>query len=129
MSSQSSFAVLDAVAEHGVAKVGIPDISRRAGVRDSSIYRRWGTRENLVLDVMLTARERTLPLPDTGTLHGDLTAFEVAANLASRPCARACSASAQVLGRRNSRTLPLILAIQGSVVMASAPDGPTRRPQ
>ncbi|WP_433526829.1 TetR/AcrR family transcriptional regulator [Nocardia pseudovaccinii] len=71
-------AVLDAVAEHGVAKVGIPDISRRAGVRDSSIYRRWGTRENLVLDVMLTASERTLPLPDTGTLHGDLTAFATA---------------------------------------------------
>ncbi|MFF2551199.1 TetR/AcrR family transcriptional regulator [Nocardia sp. NPDC058058] len=68
-------AVLAAVAEHGVDKVGIPDISRRAGVRDSSIYRRWGTRENLILDVMLTTSERTLPLPDTGELRGDLTAF------------------------------------------------------
>ncbi|MEV6657289.1 TetR/AcrR family transcriptional regulator [Nocardia fluminea] len=68
-------AVLEAVEEHGVDKVGIPDISRRAGVRDSSIYRRWGTRENLVLDVMLSASERTLPLPDTGSLRGDLTIF------------------------------------------------------
>jgi AcrR family transcriptional regulator len=67
-------AVLDAVAEHGVDKVGIPEISRRAGVRDSSIYRRWGTRENLILDVLLAASERTLPVPDTGTLYGDLTA-------------------------------------------------------
>jgi AcrR family transcriptional regulator len=71
-------AVLDVVAEHGVDKVGIPDVSRRAGVRDSSIYRRWGTRENLILDVMLAASERTLPLPDTGTLHGDLTALAIA---------------------------------------------------
>lgn len=71
-------AVLDAIAEHGVDKVGIPDISRRAGVRDSSIYRRWGTRENLILDTMLTVSERTLPLPDTGTLHGDLTRFATA---------------------------------------------------
>lgn len=39
-------AVLEAVTEQGVENVGIPDISRRAGVRDSSIYRRWGTREN-----------------------------------------------------------------------------------
>jgi AcrR family transcriptional regulator len=70
-------AVLDAVAEHGVEKVGIPDISRRARVRDSSIYRRWGTRENLILDVMLAASEHTLPMPDTGTLRGDLTAFAV----------------------------------------------------
>jgi AcrR family transcriptional regulator len=71
-------AVLDVVAEHGVDQVGIPEISRRAGVRDSSIYRRWGTRENLILDALLAASERTLPVPDTGTLHGDLTAFGTA---------------------------------------------------
>ncbi|WP_254902509.1 TetR/AcrR family transcriptional regulator [Mycobacterium simiae] len=68
-------AVLDVVTEHGVEKVGIPEISRRAGVRDSSIYRRWGSRENLILDALLAASELTLPVPDTGTLHGDLTAF------------------------------------------------------
>lgn len=71
-------AVLEAVEEHGVDKVGIPDISRRARVRDSSIYRRWGTRENLVLDVMLSVSERTLPLPDTGSLRADLTLFATA---------------------------------------------------
>jgi AcrR family transcriptional regulator len=71
-------AVLDVVAEQGVDKVGIPEISRRAGVRDSSIYRRWGTRENLILDALLAASERTLPVPDTGTLHGDLTALAIA---------------------------------------------------
>jgi AcrR family transcriptional regulator len=71
-------AVLDAVAEHGVEKVSIPEVSRRAGVRDSSIYRRWGTRENLILDALLTISQRALPLPDTGTLHGDLTAFATA---------------------------------------------------
>lgn len=71
-------AVLDVVAEQGVGKVGIPEISRRAGVRDSSIYRRWGTRENLILDALLAASERTLPVPDTGTLHGDLTALATA---------------------------------------------------
>ncbi|MFI2477536.1 TetR/AcrR family transcriptional regulator [Nocardia xishanensis] len=71
-------AVLDIVAEHGVDKVGIPEVSRRAGVRDSSIYRRWGTRENLILDALLAASERALPLPDTGTLRGDLTAFGAA---------------------------------------------------
>jgi AcrR family transcriptional regulator len=71
-------AVLDVVAEQGVDKVGIPEVSRRSGVRDSSIYRRWGTRENLILDVLLAASERTLPVPNTGTLHGDLTTFATA---------------------------------------------------
>lgn len=68
-------AVLDAVIEGGVDKVGIPDIARRAGVRDSTVYRRWTTRENLVLDAMLAASEHTLPRPDTGSLRGDLTAL------------------------------------------------------
>jgi AcrR family transcriptional regulator len=68
-------AVLDVVVEGGIDKVGIPEISRRAGVRDSSIYRRWGTRENLILDALLAVSEATLPVPDTGTLYGDLTAF------------------------------------------------------
>ncbi|MFI8975107.1 TetR/AcrR family transcriptional regulator C-terminal ligand-binding domain-containing protein [Nocardia asteroides] len=68
-------AVLDAIVEHGVDSVGIPDISRRAGIRDSSIYRRWGSRENLLLEVLLEYSSRTLPLPDTGTFRGDLAAF------------------------------------------------------
>ncbi|MGW4245843.1 TetR/AcrR family transcriptional regulator [Nocardia sp. NPDC004722] len=68
-------AVLDAIAEHGVDRVGIPDIARRAEVRDSSIYRRWGTRENLILDALLANSERLMPIPDTGTVHGDLTAL------------------------------------------------------
>ena len=71
-------AVIDAVSEHGADKVSIPDVSRRAGVRDSSIYRRWGTRENLVLDALLATSARELPIPDTGSLHTDLTAFGTA---------------------------------------------------
>ncbi|QKT09204.1 TetR/AcrR family transcriptional regulator C-terminal ligand-binding domain-containing protein [Gordonia sp. X0973] len=68
-------AVLETVIELGVAKVGIPEVSRRAGVRDSSIYRRWGTRENLLVDALLAASEHSLRVPDTGSLHGDLSAF------------------------------------------------------
>lgn len=71
-------AVLDLVAERDVDVVGIPEISRRSGVRDSSIYRRWGTRENLIVDALLAASEGTVPVPNTGTLHGDLAAFATA---------------------------------------------------
>ncbi|WP_280442515.1 TetR/AcrR family transcriptional regulator [Nocardia brasiliensis] len=70
-------AVLEALIEHGVERVGIPDVARRAAVRDSSIYRRWGTRENLIVEALLAYSEETLPPPDTGTLHGDLTAFAI----------------------------------------------------
>ncbi|MFJ4773835.1 TetR/AcrR family transcriptional regulator [Streptomyces uncialis] len=72
-------AVLDAtrqaMAEHGPDAVSVPEIARRAGVHETSVYRRWGTREHLVIDALLDYSEEQLPLPDTGTLRGDLIAF------------------------------------------------------
>ena len=55
--------------------VSVPEIAAEAGVHTTSIYRRWGTRENLIIDALLVMGEQQLPIPDTGTLHGDLTAF------------------------------------------------------
>ncbi|MEU5547146.1 TetR/AcrR family transcriptional regulator [Streptomyces sioyaensis] len=53
----------------------IPAIAQRAGVNHTSIYRRWGSREALVADVVTTRLERDSPLVDTGTLRGDLIAW------------------------------------------------------
>jgi AcrR family transcriptional regulator len=72
-------AVLDLLAEHGTAELSIPVIAHRAGVNPTSIYRRWRTREGLLADVAMSRLERDLPLPDTGTLRGDLTAWAASA--------------------------------------------------
>jgi AcrR family transcriptional regulator len=78
-------ATLEAMAEHGPGGVMVSEIARRAGVHASSVLRRWGTAENVMLDAMLTRSEEILPVPDTGTLRGDLIALarQVAAYLAS----------------------------------------------
>jgi AcrR family transcriptional regulator len=68
-------AALEAMAEHGPAGVTISEIARRAGVHATSVQRRWGTAENVTLDAMLTRSQEQLPVPDTGTLRGDLIAF------------------------------------------------------
>ncbi len=52
----------------------IPAIAQRAGVNHTSIYRRWGSREALLADVVTTRLERDSPLNDTGSLRGNLTA-------------------------------------------------------
>jgi AcrR family transcriptional regulator len=67
-------AALQAMAEHGLG-VSISEIARGAGVHASSIQRRWGTRENVMLDALLTYSQEKLPIPDTGALRGDLIAF------------------------------------------------------
>src|SRR6201998_1847391 len=78
-------AALDAMAEHGPGGLTISEIARRAGVHATSVQRRWGTTENVVLDAMLTRSQEELPGPDTGTLREDLIAFArlIAAYLAT----------------------------------------------
>ena len=78
-------ATLEAMAEYGPGGVTISEIARRAGVHATSVQRRWGTAENAMLDAMLTHSQEELPIPDTGSLRGDLIAFAglIAAYLAT----------------------------------------------
>jgi AcrR family transcriptional regulator len=73
------------MAEHGPGGVTISGIAKRAGVHATSIQRRWGSRESVMLDALLTYSEEKLPIPDTGALRDDLIAFgrSIAAYLAT----------------------------------------------
>ena len=72
-------AVLQAADEllggHDAEQVTIAEVAARAGVNPTSIYRRWGTLEALVLDLEATRLQVNSPIPDTGTLRGDLLAY------------------------------------------------------
>jgi len=68
-------AVEDLIGERGLADLTIGEIADRAGVNPTSIYRRWGTLEALVLDVEMAAVEVRSPIPDTGSLRGDLHTY------------------------------------------------------
>lgn len=83
-------AVLDATVEallaHGIDQVSIADIAAKAGVHDTSIYRRWRTKETLVIDALFARAEHDVLVPDTGSLRGDLiAAAQSLANLLSSP--------------------------------------------
>jgi AcrR family transcriptional regulator len=68
-------AVAGLVTERGYGNFTVGEVAARAGVADSSIYRRWGTLENLTTDVAITWLTTNSPIPDTGTLAGDLRAY------------------------------------------------------
>ncbi|MGW7541996.1 TetR/AcrR family transcriptional regulator [Streptomyces sp. NPDC054770] len=56
------------------SRITMARIAERAGVNPTTVYRRWGSLENLVGDLAdATVSERS-PLPDTGTLAGDIRA-------------------------------------------------------
>ena len=63
----------DRAARHeGPEEVTIPRVAERAGVHQATLYRRWGDVAGLVDDVVAERLGEVAPLPDTGTLRGDL---------------------------------------------------------
>jgi AcrR family transcriptional regulator len=50
-------------------------VARRAGVHESSIYRRWGGRSALVAEACREAARASVAVPDSGSLRKDLLAL------------------------------------------------------
>ncbi len=71
-------AVLDAAAELLVegspSELTVAQVAARAGVNETTIYRKWGTKDALLVDVLLRLSRERLAMPDTGSLRGDLLA-------------------------------------------------------
>jgi len=102
-------AVEELLTERGPAELSVPRVAERAGVNPTSVYRRWRTIEGLISDAAIARLDRRLPLPDTGSLHGDLTAW--------------ASASAADLGRPEGRLFLLALVVSLPVT----PEGQAER--
>jgi AcrR family transcriptional regulator len=83
-------ATLELLAEGGFSSLTIDRVADRSGVHKTTIYRRWGSREGLVGAALAGQSASQVPIPDTGSLRGDVTeiARSVAANLTS-PLGRA----------------------------------------
>ncbi|MFI2646012.1 TetR-like C-terminal domain-containing protein [Streptomyces sp. NPDC018610] len=68
-------AAVDLLSAEGLAGATVAAVARAAGVHETSVYRRWGSRENLILDALATQLDTALPIPDTGAVRGDLVRF------------------------------------------------------
>lgn len=66
-------AVIDELAEHGVGGLRVSRVAAAAGVNKTSVYRRWGTREELIgAALRAVVADVSRRLADTGSLRGDL---------------------------------------------------------
>lgn len=61
--------------EKGYSALSHRAVAARAGVDPATVYRRWPTRPRLASDALLDVAQREVPVPDTGTIAGDLEAF------------------------------------------------------
>ena len=98
-------ATLDVLVEDGYEGVSVDAVAARAGVHKTTIYRRWPTKAALVAAAAADRSEQLVPVPDTGSLVGDLTALgqSVADNLSSE------------LGRNLARTIVAAAAASDEV--------------
>jgi AcrR family transcriptional regulator len=78
-------ATVEELAAHGYDGLSFENVAARAGVHKTTIYRRWPTKALLVAAAAAERSEQLVPVPDTGSLAGDLVALaqSVAANLTS----------------------------------------------
>jgi AcrR family transcriptional regulator len=117
-------ATLAELAESGYSALSLESVARRAGVHKTTLYRRWGTREELVLEAMLDRAGQRISVPDTGSLRQDLLelARTAAANAATpevAAMARAVAAQAphdSRLAAANRRFWDERLALDGVIV-------------
>ncbi|MGW2836298.1 TetR/AcrR family transcriptional regulator [Streptomyces sp. NPDC001493] len=70
-------AVVEILAADGLAGATVSAVARSAGVHETSIYRRWKTRENLIAEALVAELDAAVPVPDTGDVREDLTTFFV----------------------------------------------------
>jgi AcrR family transcriptional regulator len=117
-------ATLAELADGGYASLSLERIALRAGIAKTTLYRRWGTREELVLEAMLERAAAHISVPDTGSLRADLLelASTAAANAASpevASMARAVAAGAPYdskIAAANRRFWDERLALDGVIV-------------
>jgi AcrR family transcriptional regulator len=65
-------AVLDELNVNGYAGLSVEAVASRAGVNKTTIYRRWPTLDDLLVDALMTWSEDAIPGTETGSIETDL---------------------------------------------------------
>jgi AcrR family transcriptional regulator len=60
------------LSDRGYADISIESIAARAGVHKTTVYRRWGSKPELIRQVLARAAVSQIPVPDTGSVDEDL---------------------------------------------------------
>ena len=76
VTSAITTAMFDELAETGYARMSVDAVARRAGVGKAAVYRRWPSKQAMLLDLLDAAVRRNVPeVADSGSLTGDVRGF------------------------------------------------------
>jgi AcrR family transcriptional regulator len=95
-------AVLDELNVNGYAALSVEAVASRAGVNKTTIYRRWPTLDDLLVDALMTWSEDAIPGQDTGSIETDLLALgRILADQLNRGVGRQIAAVVLTAGLRS----------------------------
>jgi AcrR family transcriptional regulator len=67
-------AALDLIGRRGLSGFTIAELAKESGVHETTIYRRWGSVERIILDSLIERMEAEIPHPDMGSFRADMVA-------------------------------------------------------
>lgn len=65
-------AAVEEITNRGYGALRVEDVAAKAGVNKTTVYRRWPTKNDLVTAAIRASAGHHEPLPDTGSVRGDL---------------------------------------------------------
>jgi AcrR family transcriptional regulator len=65
-------ATIEELSERAYADISIETIAARAGVHKTTVYRRWGTKAELISRALIGAASSRIQVPDSGNVETDL---------------------------------------------------------
>lgn len=68
-------AVAELLRDESAGELTLAKVAAQSGVHVGTLYRRWGTLDAIVLDALSERIASQSPMPDTGTLRGDLARY------------------------------------------------------
>src|ERR1700748_3524105 len=68
-------AAFDELVANGFDGATVAGVAKRSGVHEIIVYRRWATRENLLVAALLDRSADAIPAPATGSTREDLQAI------------------------------------------------------
>jgi AcrR family transcriptional regulator len=109
-------AALAALVERGFAGLSVEQVAERAGVSKATIYRRYPTKNDLVIAAMDTLGRATTPAPDTGSLRDDLEALAQIALARGRDDPRRLLAMPRLVAEAACTDPDLFQAVERSLI-------------
>ena len=65
-------AAIEELSVHDYADISVESIAARAGVHKTTVYRRWGSKVEIIRQALAGAASTHIPVPDSGSVESDL---------------------------------------------------------